>query len=262
MGGRPLTPLVLTIGATDPWNAAGLGLDVGALAACGARAVMVVAGVTAQDRSGVSRARAVDAGLIAAQFASLGSAEIAAVRIGALLDVPSVAEVAMWLRTRRADGATVPVVYDPVLGPSGGGAFADDAALAVIVASLLPLVSLVTPNLTEAARLTDSPVATMPEAMVAQGRHLRSFGADAALVTGGHLAGDPIDVYVAADGERTFAAPRLAGTLRGTGCLLACGIAAARARGCAPLEAIERGRAFVRDRFVHATELGGMRVAY
>ncbi len=223
---------------------------------------MVVAGVTAQDQSGVSAARAIDAGLIAAQFASLESVEIAAVRIGALLDAPSVAAVATWLRARAARGATVPVVYDPVLGPSGGGTFADDATLAAIVAMLLPQVSLITPNLTEAARLTGSPVATTTEAMFAHGRRLRALGAASALVTGGHLAGDPVDVYVDANGERSFAAPRLAGTLRGTGCLLACGIAAARARGLAPIEAIESGRAFVRDRFAHATELGGMRVAY
>lgn len=255
-------PDVLAIGATDPWNAAGLGLDVRAIAACGGRALTVVAGVTAQDAGGLRAARAVAADLIAAQFASLARAEIAAVRIGALLDPASVAAVAAWLRGRHEAGRGVPVVYDPVLGPSGGGAFADDATTAAIVADLVPLVSLALPNLAEVARLTGSREPASPQAMAHAGERLRARGATAVLVTGGHLAGDPVDVLVAAEGTRTFAGARIAGGLRGTGCLLACAIAVALARGRPLAEAVETGRAFVRERFAGAREIAGMRVAY
>jgi len=256
-----LTPVVVSIGATEPWNVAGLGLDVRALAACGARPLSVVAGVTAQDRAGLRAAAPIAPGLIAAQLDALADAEIAAVRIGALLDPPSVAAVAAWLRESgpRTRG---PVVYDPVLGPSGGGTFADDATLASLVSDLVPLATVVTPNLAEIARLTGVAVPATPDAMAAAGRVLRASGAAAVLVTGGHLAAEPVDVLIWAGGERRFAAPRLAGSLRGTGCLLACALAVSLARGDSLPQAIEAARTFVRDRFVHAVEVAGMRVAY
>jgi len=257
-----LTPLVVTIGATDPWNAAGVGLDVRALAACGARALTVVAGVTAQDRSGVHAAVPIEATMIVAQFAALASAEIAAVRIGALLSPASVHAVVDWLRARREAGVALPVVCDPVFAPSGGGEFASESTIEAIAVHLLPYVSLVTPNLDEVARLTHAPVPATSAAMAAAGRTLQASGVEAVLVTGGHLAGEPLDVLVTDQDVRSFSAPRLPGSLRGTGCLLACGIAAALARGEGLVAAIESGRAFVRDRFAHAQTLASMRVAY
>jgi hydroxymethylpyrimidine/phosphomethylpyrimidine kinase len=250
-------PVVCSIGCTDPWNAAGLGLDVRALADCGVRPVSVVAGVSAQDAGGLRAAAAIAPGLIAAQFEALTGAAVAAYRIGALLDPESVAAVARALR-----GALVPVVYDPVLGPSGGGAFADDATLAAIRERLLPQVTIVTPNLAEAARLTGEALPADRSAMERAGRDLLDLGAGAALVTGGHLPGDPIDLLVERGGALAFAGTRLAGTLRGTGCLLACALAAELARGATLPAAVERGRAFVRERFSRAQTVGGMRLAY
>ena len=248
---------VASVGCTDPWNAAGLGLDVRALAACGARALTVVAGVTAQDGRGVRAAAAVAPDLIAAQFAALAAADIRAYRIGALLDVASVTAVAAQLRARPA-----PTVYDPVLGPSAGGSFGDAATRGAIVAMLLPLVTLLTPNLAEAAALSGLAETGDPDAMEAAAAALRALGAAAVLVKGGHRAGEPVDVLADAGGFAHFSGSRLGGTLRGTGCLLACAIAADLARGVPLRSAIETGRRFVRDRFATATELAGTRVAF
>jgi len=250
-------PLVCSIGASDPWNAAGVGLDVRALDACGARALTVVCGVTAQDRHGVHAAAPVAASLVAAQFDALAEAPVAAYRIGALLDPASAAVVA-----ERLAGADVPVVYDPVLGPSGGGGFADDATRACLIERLLPVCTLVTPNLAEAAALTGVRRIADRDGMERAGRALVALGARAALVTGGHLPGAPLDVYVDAHGSRDYAAPRLALELRGTGCLLACALAAWLARGASTHDAIERARAFVRERIAAGVERGGMRTAY
>ncbi|GAC1497859.1 MAG: bifunctional hydroxymethylpyrimidine kinase/phosphomethylpyrimidine kinase [Vulcanimicrobiaceae bacterium] len=257
-----MIPLVLTIGATDPWNAAGLGLDVRALAACGARAVPVVAGVTAPVVTGVHDRLAMPPALIAAQFRALADAHVAAVRIGALLDAASVRAVADWLAERRANGGTEAVVYDPVFGPSGGGAFAGTETVAAIRDVLVPLVSVVTPNLDEIARLTGRSVARTSVDMAGAGHALRALGARAVLVTGGHLEGSATDVLVDRDGVREFVGPRSPGSLRGTGCLLACALAAALARDRTLPEAIEDARAFVRARFLDATEFARMRVAY
>ena len=203
-----MSAAVASIGCTDPWNAAGLGLDIRALAACGIRPFTVVAGVTAQDAQGLTAAAAVTPELLAAQLASLRAAEIGAYRIGALLDRASVEIVARHL---RASG--VPAVYDPA-------------------------------------------------GMQRAARALVAAGANAALVKGGHLHDCAIDVLAHQGDVEIFEAPRIAGSLRGTGCLLACGAAAALARGAALRDAIVAGRALVRDRFVHAETIAGMRVAY
>jgi len=271
-------PVVCSIGCSDPWNAAGLGLDVIALRERAARPVTVVAGVTAQDRRGVHMAAAVSPELITAQLEALGEAGIAAYRIGALLDEASVEAVAVWLERARA-----PAVYDPVIAPSAGGTFAAGPVIAAISRRLMPLVTLATPNLAEARELAehDEPDAAGPgvaealalaqrdepmagsEAMERAARALVARGASAVLVTGGDLPGAAIDVLVDRDGCLAFEGPRFRGTMRGTGCLLTCGIAAALAHGKTVRDAITAGRAFVHARFESgATEIGGMRLAY
>ncbi len=256
-------PLICSVGTTEPWNVVGLGLDIRALAACGARAVCVVAGVSAQDRNGVRAASPIAPDLIAAQFAALGSAPIAAVRIGALLDAASVAAVTAALKARGVVSRAAPVVYDPVFAASAGGTFASDATFAAILADLIPLVTVVTPNLNEAARFADvEPADATPDAMARWGRGLVAAGAQSALVTGGHLAGDPVDVLSDAAGDVRYTAPRLPGELRGTGCLLACALAAGLARGEPLRDAIVAARTFVRLRFCAAIDIAGMRAAY
>jgi hydroxymethylpyrimidine/phosphomethylpyrimidine kinase len=254
-------PVVCSIGCSDPWNAAGLGLDITALRACAVRPVMVVAGVTAQDRRGVHSAAAVSPELIAAQLDALRDAGIATYRIGALLDEASVEAVAVWLERTRA-----PAVYDPVLAPSAGGTFAGGAVIAAIARRLMPLVTLATPNFSEARELAcqDEPGARAgSEAMERVARVLVARGASAILVTGGDLPGAALDVLVDEDGCVAFEGPRFPGTMRGTGCLLSCGIAAALAHGQTVREAVISGRAFVRARFeAGAIEAGGMRLAY
>lgn len=253
----PGVAVVCAIGSTDPWNAAGLGLDVRALAECGVRTVMVVAGVTAQDAQGVAALHAVPAALVEAQFASLAAAHVDAYRIGALIDSFSCAAVA-----RALEGATAPVVYDPVIRASAGGAFAGAATLATIVSALLPRADVVTPNLDEAAMLLDGPVPRSVREMSDAARALRARGPRGVLVKGGHLGGERApDVYF--DGElHVFDDARIEGTLRGTGCLLADAIAAWLARGLRPLDAIGKAHAFVRDKIANGRELGPFRTAY
>jgi hydroxymethylpyrimidine/phosphomethylpyrimidine kinase len=91
---------------------------------------------------------------------------------------------------------------------------------------------------------------------------LLALGSRAVLVTGGHLEGDPCDVF--ADGTRVveFRAPRIAGSLRGTGSLLCAAIAARLAHGDTLEDAIARARAFVRERITNAVRFAGMNVAY
>ena len=245
-----------SIGCTDPWNAAGLGLDVLALAACGAYPVTVVAGITAQDGAGVWASKATDVELVQAQLHALRTAPIAAYRVGALLAVATVEVVSAHLAR-----ANRPAVYDPALGASGGGSFGDRAVRTAIAERLVPVVSLVTPNLAEAADLTGFDVRDVAE-MEAAASRLVARGADAALVKGGHLAGRIADVLVDRFGTVVYEDQRVPGTLRGTGCLLAASAAASLARGEPLRDAIERARAFVRTKIANPHLRAGMRVAF
>lgn len=249
--------IVCSVGSTDPWNAAGLGLDLRVTAELGATSVWVVAGVTAQDRDGVHAAAAVAPELVAAQFDALLPADIAAFRVGALLDAATIEVVAA-----RLGAAAAPVVYDPVFAPSGGGAFVDAALLRVIRERLLPVVDVVTPNMSEAAALCERPVVSLGDMELAA-HALRALGCKAALVKGGHRPSDSIDILADAQGTVYFEdGPRIAGTLRGTGCLLAAALAASLASGVPLRDAVRVARAFVREKIAYSRDRAGMRVAY
>jgi hydroxymethylpyrimidine kinase/phosphomethylpyrimidine kinase len=252
---RPLTPVVCSIGTTDPWNAAGIGLDVLVLAECGVRAVTVVTGISAQDGDGISVVAPVDPGMIRAQWEALRSARVAALRIGALSGPGVVREVAAIART-----AGVPVVYDPVLAASRGGRFADAPTVAAI-RELLGHATVCTPNLAEAGELTGLAVADVA-GMFAAARAIVALGAGAALVTGGHLAGDPTEVLVDGAGEIALRGTRVPGSMRGTGCVLAAALAAELALGTGLRDAVDAARAFVRKKIAGARDAGDFRTAY
>ncbi len=156
--------------------------------------------------------------------------------------------------------ADVPVVVDPVLAATGGGVLADDATRSALREMLVPRATLVTPNLDEASALLGrsvGDVAAMHDAATA----FVALGARAALVKGGHLAGDAVDVLADERGTHEFRSQRVAGTLRGTGDLLAVTIAACLARGAQLPEAIERARRRVREAIACSVPFAGTRVA-
>lgn len=249
-----LAPVVVAVGTTHPLNIAGVGLDARIAPLLGIRVVTVVAGVSAQSAERVLARSAVDPATIAAQFAALADAQPAAVHVGALLDAASVAAVTDGLATLGA----IPVVCDPVMTVSSGDRLADDATIAALRDALFARCTLVTPNLDEAALLWGAPIPDVA-AMEAAANALRAFGAQAVLVKGGHLARESTDVLAAADGVTHFRAARIAASLRGTGDLLACAIAARLASGAELRASIEAARAFVRGCLAAGVPFAGAR---
>lgn len=248
--------VVATVGTTHPLAFAGLTFALLALADDGVRPVCVVAGVTAQDAAHVRARSTIDGATIRAQFDALRGANVDAFHVGALLSAEAVRAVAAGLDAF----AGVPVVVDPVLAATGGDALAEDAALAALRDELVPRATLVTPNLDEAGALlgrTVADVAAMRDAASA----FVALGARAALVKGGHLAGNAIDVLADEHGTHELASHRVAGTLRGTGDLLAVTIAAYLARGAHLHEAIEHARRRVREAIARGVPFAGTRVA-
>jgi hydroxymethylpyrimidine/phosphomethylpyrimidine kinase len=248
-------PIVCSIGTTEPWNAAGLGLDVRVLVECGVRPVTIVAAVSAQDARGITALVPMEPAVVRAQWAALAGANIAAIRVGALAGAATVSAVAEILRE-----TAVPVIYDPALRATRGGAFVDAAALQRIVRELLPLATVCTPNLFEAAQLGGCRGASVDD-MEAAGRALLKLGPKAVLVTGGDLPGDPVDVLVEAERTTRFAGTRIAAQMRGTGCVLAAVLAAELAKGRELRAAVEHARAFVRRKIAGAVRTGDFSVA-
>jgi len=248
--------VVATVGTTHPLAFAGLAFTMLALAADGVRPVCVVAGVSAQDAGHVRARHGIDAATIHAQFETLRDANVGAFHVGALVSADAVRAIAEAL----ASFPDVPVVVDPVLAASGGDALADAATRTALRDALFARATLVTPNLAEASAFVGADVSGI-RGMRAAARALLAFGARAVLVKGGHVTGDAVDVLAGADGTREFSSPRVDGTLRGTGDLLAVTIAAELARGTALDAAIERARCRVRDAIANGVRFAGARVA-
>jgi hydroxymethylpyrimidine/phosphomethylpyrimidine kinase len=247
--------VVATVGTTHPLAFAGLAFAVLALADDAVRPVCVVAGVSAQDAAHVRARCAIDAVTIRAQFDALRAAGVAAFHVGALVSAAAVHAVADALATYPG----VPIVVDPVLAASGGDALADDATRAALRDTLFPRATLVTPNVEEAAAFLNRQVADV-DAMRDAAAALRAFGARAVLVKGGHLTGDATDVLADERGTRDFTSPRVAGTLRGTGDLLATTIAASLARGTTLDAAIDYARRRVATAIARGVAFAGTRV--
>ncbi|MGF7006595.1 hydroxymethylpyrimidine/phosphomethylpyrimidine kinase [Aminobacter sp. BE322] len=172
---------------------------------------------------------------------------VAAVKIGMLGTAAIIDAVSSVL----ASSLPVPVVLDPVLASTSGRALLDVDAIGALKRKLMPLCRLVTPNLPELALLCGRPVTSCDREIVRQAEMLLATGVQAVLVKGGHGNGAlSTDLLVTSDGtQQSFEAPRLTGTVRGTGCMLASAIAAHLALG-EPLDAsIAKAKRHVFARF-------------
>ena len=232
----PPTPAVLVIAGSDSSGGAGLVRDLRTLRDQAVEAVCAVTAVTAQSHSRVCDVHPVPPELIRAQIlCALQSGRVKAVKIGMLGTAGAVEAVAQAL----AEVPDIPVVLDPVLRSSSGGELLDEAGLRAMQQKLFPLTSLLTPNLPEAAVLCGAQSQPRPDVptRLAWAAHLLALGPKAVLVKGGHASdAEAADLLAGADGARSWlASPRLPGSVRGTGCALASGIAAGLARD-EPLE--------------------------
>ena len=251
-------PVVASIGTTHPWNIAGVGLDARVCAEYGVFHAVAVVAVSAQDASGLRGVHVVPSEMVRAQLESLPGG-VSAYRVGALVSSETVRTVAAFLRERAG---SVPVVVDPVLCASLGGRLQTDGGLlAALRDELLTLPVIVTPNAPEAAELLGMPVDTQ-DAQRAAARAFVARGAAAALVKGGHLAGDPADVLADRDGVRLFSGSRLTGSMRGSGCTLAAALSAELALGRDLPSAVDGARTYVRAKIAAGTMRGGLQVAF
>jgi hydroxymethylpyrimidine/phosphomethylpyrimidine kinase len=225
-----VTVIACSIAGSDPSGGAGIQADLKTFSALGAYGTAVIAGLTAQATTGVTAVMEVPAPFVASQIDSLfADVRVDAVKIGMLGTAPVVSAVAAGVERWRPPV----VVLDPVMVAKSGDRLLDEDAVDRLVAELLPLVHLVTPNLAEAAVLLDADLAGDTGAMAEQARRLTDLGPPWALVKGGHLDGvESIDVLAGPGGAvETLVSPRVGTTNdHGTGCTLSSAIAALRPR--------------------------------
>jgi hydroxymethylpyrimidine/phosphomethylpyrimidine kinase len=244
-------PIVLSIAGLDPSGGAGVLADVKTFTALGVYGAGVVTAITVQNTRGVQRVVPQPAALVAEELAAvLADLPVAAVKIGMLATAEIVRAVAGALRDRPT-----PVVLDPVLVSSSGAPLLDDAAVAVLFDELLPLATLVTPNLPEAARLLGD---MLPPAEA--GARLLQRGAQAVLVKGGHGEGDTLEdvlVTCGACAPLRLRHPRVETPhTHGTGCALSSAIAAGLAQGLLLHQAVERAVTWLHGALLHAYPTG------
>ena len=241
----------LTIAGADPSGGGGLQRDLTSFAALGVEGLGVLASLTAQNTTGVSETLTVPGAFVARQIdALLADLPPAATKTGLLLSVDVVEVIA---RTASRLG---PLVVDPVLITTAGQALVDADVQEAIRRQLLPVTTLVTPNLAEAAALVGFPVVDRPS-MHAAAQALLGYGAASVLVKGGHLDGAPIDLLVSPTGVEEFVEPRIqVPDVRGTGCALSAAIVAGLVQGRSMSAAVAQARGFVRAGLAAAAPAG------
>ncbi|MFB6280076.1 MAG: bifunctional hydroxymethylpyrimidine kinase/phosphomethylpyrimidine kinase [Salinibacter sp.] len=248
-------PVALTIAGSDSGGGAGIQADLKAMEANGVFGASALAAVTAQNTEEVAQAHDLPPSLVAAQMdAVAGDMDVAAAKTG-MLSAPAIIET---VADRVQAHALFPFVVDPVMISKTGFKLLQDEAIETLVNVLLPLATVVTPNVHEAEHLTDVSIET-PDDLRTAAESLLDHGPDAVLVKGGHLSGadEAIDVLVTAEAERSFAAPRIDTThTHGTGCTYASAIAAHLAHGHELAAAVERAKRYVTGAIRHALPLG------
>jgi hydroxymethylpyrimidine/phosphomethylpyrimidine kinase len=248
----------LTIAGSDSGGGAGIQADLKVFAALGVYGASAITAVTAQNTLAVTRIQEIDPDVVTAQIeAVLTDIGADAAKTGMLASAGIVEAVAATL-------ARLPVphlVVDPVMIAKSGAALLRDDAVATLVARLLPLADVVTPNLPEAARLTgDAGLGRTPDdrALEDQARKIAALGPRVVVIKGGHAAGpESVDLFF--DGARfeRLRGPRIATrATHGTGCTFSAALTAGLALGQSPFDAAVAARRYLEAALVSAPRLG------
>jgi hydroxymethylpyrimidine/phosphomethylpyrimidine kinase len=234
-------PVVLSFSGHDPTGGAGIQADYEAITALGCHAVSVITCLTEQDTHNVSSIRPLDSSYILQQAHTLlADIHVSAFKIGLLGNCKIVVALASLLERYPQ----IPVVLDPVLVAGGGTPLAKSELIDCIQQRLLPLVSLVTPNLPEAQLLSVFDAVCACKNILLTGTH-------------NEATKDVVNIlYKEGSVISSLAWSRLPGVYHGSGCTLAAAIAAGLAKGLPLIEAVETAQQFTWDSLSFARKIG------
>ncbi|WP_432697169.1 bifunctional hydroxymethylpyrimidine kinase/phosphomethylpyrimidine kinase [Marinobacterium sp. YM272] len=251
------TPIALTIAGSDSGGGAGIQADLKAFSALGVYGASVITALTAQNTREVRAIHDVPAAFIADQLNTVfDDLAVNAIKIGMLSRPETIQTIACILKERALSN----IVLDPVMVAKSGDKLLADESVDALRSELLPLATLITPNLPEASVLLDLPEAQNEQQMREQAGALLRFGPSAVLIKGGHLAGsasnESADLLLDAAAERWLPARRISTrNTHGTGCTLSSAIAAGLAKGLAVGQAVDEAKAYITDAIKAADRL-------
>lgn len=233
-------PCILTIAGSDSSCGAGIQADIKTIAALGGYGLNALTSVVSEVPGLVSKVQLLDIAMIIDQIeVLLRGFPVKAIKTGMLGGLDQTRAV---VRTLPRE---VPLVVDPVMVATGGGRLLAEDAIQAVKHELLPLATVITPNMDEAEVLWERPVRTRDD-MLACARDLHEQCGAAVLVKGGHLSGDASDVLWHDGTAQWFESPRVEGVhTHGTGCSYSAAIATGLGKGLPLAQAVREAKVFI-----------------
>ncbi|MDD4085316.1 MAG: bifunctional hydroxymethylpyrimidine kinase/phosphomethylpyrimidine kinase [Acholeplasmataceae bacterium] len=244
---------LLTIAGSDSSGGAGIQADLKTFSALGTYGMSVITAVTAQNTCGVTMVQNIDEEVVEAQInAVFDDIRVDAVKIGMVSDKRIIRKIAQRLRFYKPPI----IVLDPVMVSKSGYHLLAEDACSTLIKELLPLATLVTPNLPEAEVIAGFPVRTRPE-MLAAAKRITELGAKSVLVKGGHLTDSADDLLFYEGGEHWLKGEHIAtNNTHGTGCTLSSALAAHLSVGLPLAEAVKKSKDYVTLAIRYSLEIG------
>ena len=234
---------VLSIAGSDPSGGAGIQADLKTFSALGCYGMAAITALTAQNTQGVSGVQIVDAKFLKAQLDAIFSdIQVDAVKIGMVGDVDSIGVIADALQRYKPPF----VVLDPVMVATSGDVLIESDCIEALQQQLVPLASVITPNIPEAEILAEQSFYDLEQ----MAQSLLQVGANAVLLKGGHLDDDDsVDIICSADFSEVLSAPRIqTNNTHDTGCTLSSALACFLAKG----ENLQSAARLAKDYLTHA----------
>ncbi len=244
---------VLTIAGSDSSCGAGLQADIKTFCSMGVYGLSVVTSITSQNSMGVQDIHHVPPKLLKNQLITiLNDIKIDAIKIGMIGSKENI-----MVLTEILKDINIPIVLDTIFISSSGSKLLDDEAFEIFTKRLIPLATLITPNLLEAEKLTNQKIFSLEEMKIA----IKNIKAKNILLKGGHLKGDALDLFYDNKHLTIFNSKRIIfEDIHGTGCVLSSAIATFLAKGYKMEIAIKNAKKYITDAINSSIKIGnGMR---
>ncbi len=244
---------VLTIAGSDSSGGAGIQADLKAFSAHGVFGMSVITAVTAQNTQGVFAVQDIDVDIITKQIEAIfDDISVDGVKIGMVSRSETIRAIADGLVRYKAQN----IIVDPVMISKSGYYLLQKDAVQALVSCLLPLATVLTPNIPEAEEISGMQIQSLKD-MEEAARIIHALGPRYILLKGGHRETDATDILFDGSHFEHFATPRInTHNTHGTGCTLSAAIAANLARGCSVQEAVSRAKEYIHTAIEHSFSIG------